>query len=787
MSDYFITNIAGVVSTGSYGPDGKPLNINNDGGIEITPQDAGNVPSASTEPREGIGNDKSISANAYNQSASSTDTPAPVGNPNLGNRARPDAQNLIRSQQRNAPSDNPFEETPYATGSYDWYKNESPAGSITPVYRSSMNIDEDKINEEGDTIGNYPYTDGFTFASPPVDTPRGGTTTTITYTLGGNTTTQGTFGVTSPFAANRTDCRFTGPSLFPCEIATCTDSRVPFSDKIGKELRIFQGSGCSGEYPNHSLISGYWMEMAFTGQMDLPAGEPWQDYGTNCESFEYRSTLRFQDLSYWKILGLEKENSSPRLTPVNSGRALGCNCVRGLQEVMGIDGSGFYGKAFGHNLMYVGTSLADVKNSGWCGAGREGITNWFLEGSRCNSDGTRNDVFNSGKLFGACCTGAGEVFTKEVVYELTEVDSIVINSSDDPCDCRRRKIEGAKFLPEWTSANTCDGVHSPVISGCTERIADMLFGLDEDNPPNLFVVDSGSGPPTWNSGECAWDIPVRPAARCTGLEQEYIDNIDTTVIRNTPEYLTRKYTRLYCPSGSPTTIPDRNLWSKGMDGVRPYKVDYDLCCTGVCTPTCTIGNSLFEVGDYVNLTSHRLSGYMNALGSFSGAFEIDLTLSGIPGNTLGGPFSTGCGTDSDSFCVYTFDGTGSPGAGPGGHTYGNWVVSDSGSCCACASTLPLSGLQPDGSFSWIDTEVLSIDCSGATTGCDVLTQGWEIHAKASGDQFSTPDSLDCTWGYSVKFTGCPPSSGTCAATGFAPRYISEYIPEHYFTSGTGCL
>jgi hypothetical protein len=41
------------------------------------------------------------------------------------------------------------------------------------------------------------------------------------------------------------------------------------------------------------------------------------------------------------------------------------------------------------------------------------------------------------------------------------------------------------------------------------------------------------------------------------------------------------------------------------------------------------------------------------------------------------------------------------------------------------------------------------------------------------------------------FTGCPeigagPDGVQCSGTGYAPRAPDQYIPEHYFTSGSPC-
>ena len=210
---------------------------------------------------------------------------------------------------------------------------------------------------------------------------------------------------------------------------------------------------------------------------------------------------------------------------------------------------------------------------------------------------------------------------------------------------------------------------------------------------------------------------------------------------------------------------------------------FALVVVGTTGTSGSSGNSLFEVGDCVNLTAYTVSGYENTLGGFSGAFEIDFTQSGSVGNhSSTEPFSTGCPSDA-SICEWMFSKTGG-GFGPG---LGNWVLSDSGTCCDCSAILPTRGLQSDGTYIEENGVSVYISCNTATSGCNILTQGWKITGKQYGDTSSIPESLDDTWGYSVQFTGYPPSSGVCVGTGFAPSIATSWIPETYFTSGTGCI
>tara|TARA_R110000824_G_scaffold3299_2_gene15620 strand:+ start:150 stop:1226 length:1077 start_codon:yes stop_codon:yes gene_type:complete len=209
-------------------------------------------------------------------------------------------------------------------------------------------------------------------------------------------------------------------------------------------------------------------------------------------------------------------------------------------------------------------------------------------------------------------------------------------------------------------------------------------------------------------------------------------------------------------------------------------------CTGdaSCVETCSMSGSLFEVGDYVNFTSSAVSGYENYYGGFSGAFVVDLAASGNgTGHTSTEPFFTGCGGSVGSSCNWMFAYTG--GIDPPPETgIGEWQLSSSGSCCDCYASRPSDGLQANGTYIYEDFGTVSVDCSAS--GCNALTQSWKIIGKTSGDSTSTPDSLDCTWGYAVSFTGCPSSSSTCSVTGSAPVRTVDWIPEIYFTSGSSC-
>jgi len=170
MSNYFITNITGVPTTGQYGSDGKPVNINNDGGIEVTPQDAGNVPSASTESREGVNNDKSISGNPYNQSASSTDTPSPVGNPNIGNYVESLSERIVDDGGWNSFTAQ-YSTPPFSTESGCWnIGNSSDASPYVNTLKVDNAIQADNIMTMGIGGSSRPVVPER--KAPPCDCPR---------------------------------------------------------------------------------------------------------------------------------------------------------------------------------------------------------------------------------------------------------------------------------------------------------------------------------------------------------------------------------------------------------------------------------------------------------------------------------------------------------------------------------------------------------------------------------------------------------------------------------------
>ena len=166
----FTTNITGVPTTGQYGPDGKPLNVNNDGGIEVTPQDAGNVPSAGTESRISGDNDKILSGNPYNQDARSTDTPSPVGNPNMGNYAESISERVVDEGSWNSFTAE-YSTPPFSAESGYWnIGNSSEASPYINTLKVDNSIQADNIMTMGIGGSSRPVVPERN--APPCDCPR---------------------------------------------------------------------------------------------------------------------------------------------------------------------------------------------------------------------------------------------------------------------------------------------------------------------------------------------------------------------------------------------------------------------------------------------------------------------------------------------------------------------------------------------------------------------------------------------------------------------------------------
>ena len=808
MSDHFITNITGVPTTGQYGPDGKPLNVNNDGGIEVTPQNAGNVPSASTESREGIGNDKSIAGNAYNQSASSTDAQA------IGPAPAKDQTHYAYTQAHSL-----YKQASIGGDPDDWNLYTQDPVDVRSGYHSTYDgyysiLNEMDLEEGQPTVVNTPLSP----ASPQEH---------FTFSLGANAATF----VLAP--NNRPGAVQVSVGGRPKEPQACLDGTVDIPcevDKIcqGKKVRIFQtiGSSCDG-------MNGYWMQVTNpvnigkpTGGVNSPIGggragkepqynedywkpiadlSPWPNLEANslvdCNNYKFNPARRWRintrpaDWNFYCYVAYTNETQNNPYH--NNGK-----------------------RVWAHMLTYIGTELdlAKIGDKKWCeycdqynpeskhSPARkpcDEVVGWrkmFVEGPSCNKEDQPDDTY-AGKLYGCCCkhkpgTPAntprhycspcygpvdGNTPDCQHLVTLQEVGgwTVTMGSKDDPCDCMYREHYGPMYWDETKSidknlaAVTGNGNQRAFVTGCLESEATSRANFEGGN---VWIMSTGSGAaPYFNSGECAWMYSLRSGVKCTGLDalgdpfnQDYNEAYG------------------YCPTGDDVLISDRDLHY-----AKNQFTSYTGCVGAICNPQTICENSKFEVGDRVMITpdnAYRVGlldvRYQNPAGSWSGTEVLDLfppgdgTYSGT--SPYPQPFSSGCSSSEylASVCAWTFSETGAEGPQYPGSGY--WQLSSSGTCCDCDATQPTLGLQGDGTYIWNDNEVTSADCNTATSGCDVLTQPWLVISKASGIGL-------CSWGYQVSFTGSP-ATGECAVTGYAPYYphsaFSAYIPESNFSSGT---
>tara|TARA_R110000824_G_scaffold219292_1_gene406139 strand:+ start:363 stop:3113 length:2751 start_codon:yes stop_codon:yes gene_type:complete len=704
MSDYFITNITGtgVPTTGN------PTDINNNGGIENAPQNKGNV--SNNISASGVDNDVSISGSEYNANGGTDaqEIGPSANNPISENRSKPTAQVLTNSRLRNNNCDDPLQVCDYT------------ASSLTPVYRSTFDISSSSNHEEGEVIGK-PNSTSFVYAVGGFGGP-----TVVSQDIYDD--------IRSILNEDDNDCKNKGPGLIdePCEIVLC-DGKI---DAAGKKLRVFHGQGCQGTFPqtphgkDNIPRSGYWIQASFPSQS--MSNDDLAKYGNDCSTFE-SSDVKRPLVSIAGNKNIRKDRS--------------CDCQNEIIASGGISGANMVNeKVDSHLLYYVGTSITGIKNEKWCnfedkpspldpsGTRMSGYQEWFYEGSHCNADGTRNDVANAGKLFGCCYNphnGSADNPGAEL-YVLTEVDSIVINSSDDPCDCYRRKLAGVspEFLPiQAAAANSTDSNECVFVTGCTKNQA-IVSGMDPDITQNYYVAATGDHTPIWNSGECAWDIKVQAAVRCPGSDQSF----DWKVPRLASEG--------YCPSGPIITMTDRSLFcapfrilpgphpSYFNNGATSNHINYSFCSTGDCNSECTVSDALFDLGDYVNISSVLVTGLLNvpALQNNIDPYRqqhwaqqevFDISKSGADG-FINGPFSTG-------------------------------------------------------------------DEPG-TSGCNILTNSWRVVGRGYGGDGGSPSSWDCSWGYMLEFTGCAPCSGgtpIACAEGRIPG-TNLFMPEAQITSGEVC-
>ena len=301
-----------------------------------------------------------------------------------------------------------------------------------------------------------------------------------------------------------------------------------------------------------------------------------------------------------------------------------------------------------HNdISYVGTGISDVGVSGvnwtgWCANSQYQFENTFFE--------TRTDCTDKpGYLYACNSPLSSELIPTDHPYGLQDsCDCLAAYNNgrwsstffiDDPVWDRVGKdswpVPNAK--PDWDASNEGTGpggVLTPLWGPCAHvyytgegcfridpngdiEYPPADFGRPGPNESPLFVIVAtggggpGSGdniPPYWSDTECDWMYAIREISSATCAETCPPTCPPTTG----------------CPSGPIITVGLSKLWRQEI--VFPYGcVDWSCCVSGA---TCSVGSSLFDVGDYVNIASYQLSGYYKSAGAFDNGFAIDLSLSG---------------------------------------------------------------------------------------------------------------------------------------------------------------
>ena len=452
-------------------------------------------------------------------------------------------------------------------------------------------------------------------------------------------------------------------------------------------------------------------------------------------------------------------------------------------------------------VSYRGAGIDDVGVSGtnwigWCDK-KYDYKDKFFEARECPG------VTGLGHLYACCDDGNGG---DTAACDLTPLYRYTV---EDSCDClavynngRWSHNLGGPFdgpwlgkphnnwivddaEPDWNASNNGTGPLSgngPLTN--LYRTGDGCFlnagyvgsigrypGLAESN--YVVIVATGGGgpgagdniPPYWSDAECDWMYAVQQMfsdASCTGAGAIFGDNNQG------------------CPSGTITTVKLSQLYGRAPN---PFKMDWSCCLSGSGAASgCPPAPALFDVGDYVNIENYQLMGYHKIGYSFDNGFAIDLSLSGA-GALSNNPFSTGCESElaTNPICLWYFSTNGNP-DDPG---TGTWTLTDTNDCCDC------SGAAPDPDYFGLTNESSGIPCTAAS-GSYILSNSWEVVGRTSGNGDSNPDSLDCTWGYQIQFTGCATTgvNGSITQnllTGVVPYPATAYIPESYLTSGTACL
>ena len=465
-------------------------------------------------------------------------------------------------------------------------------------------------------------------------------------------------------------------------------------------------------------------------------------------------------------------------------RDIDMNCVDELLRNIGAKCTYIHSK-----VSYRGTGISQVGVSGynwtgWCDD-KYNFNDSFFEARECPK------VTGLGHLY-ACCDD-----TDPDGYGTCDLTPTYTYTLQDSCDCLAAYTNGRwshnlggpidgdildpthsgwivdDAQPDWNASNNGTGPKSgngPLASvywtgeGCFKNDGVTPYpGITESK--TMAIVATGGGgpgagdniPPYWDDDNCDWMYAVQEVSTGTPC----IDELNVTG----------------CPTGSSTTVKLSQLWKIGSD-LTPFGLDWSCCLSGSASG-CPSEPALFDVGDYVNIADYQLMGYHKIGYSFDDGFAIDLSQSGA-GPLSTNPFSTGCESTVNT-CGWTFATLGDPDE----RQTGEWTLTNEYDCCDC------SGAAPDPDYVGLNGEGTGIPCTAAS-GSYILSNSWKVVGRTSGNADSNPDSLDCTWGYQVQFTGCATTGvdGTITQnllTGVVPYPATAYLPESYLTSGTACV
>jgi hypothetical protein len=258
-------------------------------------------------------------------------------------------------------------------------------------------------------------------------------------------------------------------------------------------------------------------------------------------------------------------------------------------------------------------------------------------------------------------------------------------------------------------------------------------------------MSTGTGEaPYFSSGECAWVYNFKTALRCTELDVLPASG--------------------YCKVGGNTLISDRYVF----EDPNRFTNHYD-CISASCSSECVSGDVTpkWDIGDQVHINLSRGTGYEHAAGvpgSAAGHWENPSAWNVEATGADGKPMHAVCSGITET-CLWTFSTLGDPSIAD----TGTWTLDETGDCCDCHSDLPDSG------YIGLTNFVSGIDCP-AGSGCSWY-YCWDVVAREFGGYNSSPDAIDCTWGYQIAFTGnfgdiCD-VTGTFPSTGVNKLYLLE--------------